>query len=280
MLTETALALAALPALPALGFLRAAAASARVIREEVLAPASPVTLDVSPEALAGLPAPVRRYLGFACNGRRAVTLRAASWRESGRFSLPIGRFETRARQVSRAAAPVFAWSGVFRRGPVPVLESRDALLDGRHEMGARLGGWLPVMRADYTRPEEIASLRSNLTLRYFGQAPLMPWALLPSPHIAWEAGDSHSARLRLTGAGLAAGYEVRFGEDGRIEEMRSDRLLLEGNGVWQAEAGRKLDYREVGGFRVPTRLDYLWTLADGAVAARYAFTVEDLALIA
>jgi hypothetical protein len=280
MLIETGLALAALPAAGALGFLRAARADARVIRDDVLGSARPVTFDLGAEALASLPAPVHRYLAFAFNGCDAITLRAVSWREAGRFDLPIGRFATRARQVSRAAEPVFAWCGLFRRGPVPILESRDALLDSRHEMGARLAGWVPVMRADYTRPEELASLRSNLTLRYFGQAPLMPWALLPGPHIAWEAGDARSALLRLTGAGLAAAYHVRFGEDGRIEEMRSDRLLLEGNGVWQAEVGQKLDWREVAGFRVPTRLDYVWTGADGRVTARYGFTVSDLALIA
>ena len=56
--------------------------------------------------------------------------------------------------------------------------------------------------------------------------------------------------------------------------METDRLLMEGNGTMQKEVGLKLDYGQVNGFVVPSRMDYRWTLADGSLASHYQFEVS------
>ncbi|MFV0333840.1 MAG: DUF6920 family protein [Tropicimonas sp.] len=259
----------------AAGFWRAGRENARLIGGKVMGDAPHVTIDLRPEVYAGLPAPVRRYFDFAFNGRTEVSLRGFRWREDGDFLLPVGEFRARGGQTGRADTPVYAWTGTFHRFGLPVIESRDAYLGDRHDMRARLFGWVTAMQTDYDQPAQVASLHSYLTLRYYGQAPLMPWALLPNDHVVWEARDDTSAFLRVTRPNLQGAYIVRFGADGRIEEMATDRLLMEGNGIMQSETGLKLDYREQDGFMVPTRMDYLWTLEDGTVSSHYRFTVRD-----
>lgn len=259
-----------------IGFLRASRENARLIDSEITGPAPIVTIDLRPEVYADLPPPVRRYFDFAFNGQMEVTLRGVKWREDGDFLLPVGEFRARGQQINQATTPDYAWTGTFHRFGLPIIESRDAFFGGSHDMRAKLFGWITVMQTDYARPEQIASLHSYLTLRYYGQAPLMPWALLPNDYVAWEARDETSAVLRITRPGLDGAYIVSFGRDGQITEMATDQLLMEGNETMQREVGQKLEYRNVGGFMVPTRMDYLWTLEDGAVSSHYRFAVRDL----
>lgn len=259
-----------------IGFMRASRENARLIDTGITGSAPVVTIDLRPEVYADLPLPVRRYFDFAFNGQTEVTLRGVKWREDGDFLLPVGEFRARGQQINRPTIPDYAWTGTFYRLGLPIIESRDAFFSGIHNMRAKLFGWITVMQTDYERPEQIASLHSYLTLRYYGQAPLMPWAFLPNDHVAWEARDESSALLRITRPGLDGAYIVSFGDDGQITEMATDRLLMEGNETMQREVGQKLDYREVGGFMVPTRMDYLWTLEDGTVSSHYRFTVRDV----
>lgn len=268
--------LLALAAICAAGFALAWRERAAFVARHVVEPTATRTIDLRPGRYADLPPPVRRYFDYAFHGRQQVDVHWVEWRETGRFLLPVGRFRVRGRQASRADAPVYAWSGHFLKGPLPVLESRDALSPAGHDMRAKLFGWIRVMRTDYDDPAELASLQSYLVLRYYGQAPLMPWALLPNRHVAWAARDASSAWLEITREGLAGRYLVTFAEDGAIRSMETDRLLMEGNRTMQREVGLKLDYGEVGGFRVPTRMDYRWYLADGSLNSRYAFEVTDL----
>ncbi len=263
----------------ALGFWLASRENARLIEQEIVGSAPLVSIDLRPEMYAELPAPVRRYFDFAFNGQTDVSLRAVSFRQTGQFLLPVGEFEAQGRQISRPASTIFAWIGTFRRFGLPLIETRDAYFGNRHDMRAKLFGWIKVMHTDYEEAEQIASLHSYMTLRYYGQAPLMPWALLPNESVTWEARDHRSAVLRITRPDLAGAYVVTFGEDGRIEEMASDRLLMEGNLTVQFEVGQKLDYRVVEGFMVPTRLDYQWTLADGTVSSHFRSEVRELTLI-
>jgi hypothetical protein len=260
----------------ALGFFIAARESAAALQDQIIGPTHSITIDLSPAVYADLPDPVRRYFDFAFNGQTEVTVHFVEWAERGDFLLPVGQFFARGRQVSRPTTPAYVWSGTFFRFGLPLLESRDAFYLVRHDMRAKLFGWMKVMHTDYADPAEIASLHSYLVLRYYGQAPLMPWALLPNPHVGWRARDDRSAWLEITEPGLAGRYLVTFAPDGRIERMETDRLLMEGNGTMQREVGLKLDYGVRNGFNVPTRMDYRWVLGDGSLGSHYAFEVSDL----
>jgi hypothetical protein len=274
-----AVVLAALAFVAATGFLVAHRQGNAMVRARVVEPADSLTIDLRPAVYADLPAPVRRYFDFAFNGRTEVSVRWVDWSERGDFLLPVGRFQVRGRQRSRANAPAYAWTGTFWRFGLPVIESRDAFFVDDHDMRAKLFGWLTAMHTNYAEPAARASLHSHLLLRYYGQAPLMPWALLPNDNVVWRPNDATSAYLEITRDGLEGRYLVTFGVDGRIERMETDRLLLEGNHTLQREVGLKLDYAEINGFRVPTRMDYRWTLEDGSLSSHYDFAVKAIRIL-
>ena len=260
-----------LVALLAFGFHRARHENQAIITAKIVDRSPVTTIDLRAPVYASLPAPVRRYFDFAFNGQQQVTVDWVEWFEDGDFLLPVGQFRARGHQVNRAQVPIYAWTGTFSRFGLPMLESRDAFFLDRHDMRAKLFGWLKVMHTDYEDKAQIASLHGYLVLRYFGQAPLMPWALLPNANVEWVANDESSAYLEVTREGLEARYLVSFAPDGRIERMETDRLLMEGNGTMQREVGLKLDYRQVNGFMVPLRMDYRWTLEDGSPVSHYEF---------
>jgi hypothetical protein len=260
----------------ALGMLRANAENKAIIAKHIVKPSQVRTFDLRPHVYAGLPAPVRRYFDYAFNGREEVKVDWTEWTESGNFLLPVGRFRSSGWQVNRADEPIYAWTGKFAKAGIPLIESRDAFFLDKHNMRAKLFGWLKVMHTDYQDDAEIASLHSYLVLRYYGQSPLMPWAMLPNPYVKWVANDDTSAYLEVSIDGLASRYLVTFGTDGRIDSMATDRLLMEGNHTMQQEVGRKLDYENINGFMIPTRMDYRWTLEDGSLVSHYAFKVDSV----
>ena len=264
-------------ALAALGFYRAKLENARIIGDHILGGQPVVALDLRPQVYADLPAPVQRYFDFAFNGQTSITLRSVEWDQTGDFMLPVvGQFYADGHQINRPNTPVYAFTGWFWRFGLPLIESRDAFLLDSHDMRAKLLGWKTVMHTDYTDATEVNSLHSYLVLRYYGQAPLMPWALLPNEFVAWEANDDASAYLHLTVDGLAGRYLVHFGDRGEITSMKGDRLLMEGNGAMQREVGLKTDYQEINGFMVPTRLEYRWFDEDEVLISRFNSQISDM----
>jgi hypothetical protein len=84
--------------------------------------------------------------------------------------------------------------------------------------------------------------------------------------------------LRCDGLAVQATFDVD--DQGRLEQLRASRYRDIGDGKalltpWRGQYG---DYRELGGFRVPTSVDVSWELPGGAFTyarfrvARLAFT--------
>lgn len=261
------------------GLYRAHRESEQMIADRIVS-ATPVTIDLRPSAYADLPDPVRRYFDFAFNGQESITLRGVEWEQSGDFLLPVvGPFSADGRQVSHPIQPVYAFIGWFWRYGLPLIESRDAYFVGSHDMRAKLFGWMKVMQTDYENESQINSLHSYLLLRYYGQAPLMPWALLPNDFAAWEPNDDQSAYLTITLDDLAGRYLVSFGARGEILSMNGDRLLVEGNELMQREEGTKSNYAEINGFMVPTHLEYSWYNEDDALISHFDSRITLLRLL-
>lgn len=229
----------------AIGFWTSQRERAAFINEHITGPTQAVTIDLRPDVYADLPAPVRRYFDFAFNCQTEITVHWVEWIERGDFLLPVGQFTARGRQASRPDAPIHAWTGTFHRWGLPMLESRDAFLLAGHDMRAKLFGWLKVMHTDYEDPTEVALLHSYLVLRYFGQAPMMPWALLPNPYVQWQPRDDNSAWLVITREGLEGLYLVTFSDDGRITQMETDRLLQAVNPSHTAHSTRCFRTRSI-----------------------------------
>jgi hypothetical protein len=259
------------------GFLVSAVQHQQLVRSYVDDIARTESISLSPERYQDLPEPVQRYFRFAFAGRDSIEVASVHWQETGEFLLPVGEFSIRASQDSLVDSPTYVWHGLYTTGfGLPIIDSRDAYMPGRHNMRAKLLGYRTVMQTDYRQPEDLEALHSYLALRYFGTAPAFPWALLPGQYHRWEAHSNEQAWLVLDHEHLEGHYLVTFGENGRITQMETPGSMMHGNFSWLREVGRKLDYEQINGLMVPTRYDYRWYDEEGALDSHYQFAQHNL----
>lgn len=264
----SALALAAAAALVGVRrarFAREVAAEARslwALRED----APPARLDPG-----ALPAPVRRYLGLA-GVLGAAPLTAARLRHGGTFRPALDGAWRPIRGVQYLAAepPGFVWCGRVRLAPGLEVAARDRSAGGEGGMRIALASALVV--ADVSGPElDAAALQ-----RLLGELVWLPTALLDARHVAWLPRDSSSARARLRVGGREVEVTFHFGADGLPERITALRSRdVKGRGVPTPWTGRCADWREVGGVRVPFRMEASWEV-DGRDKPYARFEVERL----
>ncbi|MFT3819716.1 MAG: hypothetical protein QM750_19155 [Rubrivivax sp.] len=217
-------------------------------RLAALQPAAPGRF--SPERVASLPEPARRY--FAGTIRPGTPLlRVAEIDMSGRFSLgsrenPAYR-PMAARQIL-AAPEGFVW--VMRtRGGIAVSGSDSAFWTRFRILGlipvARLGG-----DADHAR---------SAFGRYVAEAAVWtPAALLPGPGVTWEQVGENTARVTLRHGALAQAVDIRVDAEGHPVEVSFQRWSdanPDKRHRLQPFGAILSDFREVEGFRLPFRVE-------------------------
>jgi hypothetical protein len=105
-------------------------------------------------------------------------------------------------------------------------------------------------------------------LRWLAESVWFPYALV-GDQVEWEPIDARSARatLRCDGLTVRAVFEIDL--DGRISQLHAERYRDVGGGraVLTSWSGHYRDYREFGGFRVPSSVEVLWSLpgSEGAL---------------
>lgn len=223
----------------------------------------PAAVSVGPEQLRArmdaLPDPVRRYLEFATRGT-APAIRTAHVRHGGTFRTApdASWFPIAGEQFITAGTPGFVWHATLRPLPVFWIEARDRLEAGRGNMLVKALSLFTL--ADASSPE----IDQGASLRWLGEAAWVPYAFV-SDAIRWEPIDEHSARATLRQPGLAASAVFEFEADGRLSFFRADRHRDVGGGrsVLTPFTGRCTEYRDIGGFRVPTSVEASWRLESG-----------------
>lgn len=246
-------------------FAREIAAEARslwALRED----APPARLDPG-----ALPAPVRRYLQVA-GALEATPLAAARLRHGGSFRPALDGAWRPIRGVQYLAAepPGFVWWGRVRLAAGLEISARDRSAGGEGGMRIALASALVV--ADLSGPE----LDAGALQRLVAELVWLPTALLDARHVAWLPRDASSARARLRVGGREVEVTFHFGGDGLPERITALRYRdVKGRGVLTPWTGRCADWREVGGVRVPFRLEASWEL-DGRDRPYARFEVERL----
>jgi len=217
-------------------------------RLAALQPASPKRFD--PEMVAGLPEPAQRYFAYAILAGTPL-LPVAEIEMTGQFSL--GNKDAPAYQAMRArqilAAPHgFVWAMRTTSG-MPVSGS-----DSGSWTRFRIFWLIPVARLggdqDHTR---------SAFGRYVAEAAFWtPAALLAGPGVGWEAVDGDTARVTVRRGDLEQAVDITVGPDGRPLEVfflrwsdaNPDRVHR-----LQPFGGVLSDFREVGGYRLPFRVE-------------------------
>ncbi|WCR15047.1 DUF6544 family protein [Paracoccus seriniphilus] len=217
-------------------------------RLAALQPANPEHFD--PTMVADMPEPARRYFRFTILPG-APLLPVAEIEMRGQFSL--GTKDNPAYQPMEAhqilAAPEgFVWAMRTTSG-MPISGS-----DSGRWTRFRIFGLIPVTRMG----GDLDHARSAFG-RYVGEAVFWsPTAFLPGPGVTWEAVDENIARVTIRHGPLEQVVDVTVDGEGRpvqVAFMRWSDANPDKVHRLQPFGGHLSDFREVGGYRLPFRVE-------------------------
>ena len=217
-------------------------------RLRALQPARPPPFD--PALLAGLPGPVRRYFGTVIAPGTPV-LPVAEIEMGGLIGLGDrarpGYRPMQARQVL-AAPEGFVWA-LAAPGAIPLAGSDS----GRWTRFCAFG-LLPVARRGGTADHARSAFGRMVAEAAFWA----PAALLPRDGVTWDAVAEDLLRLTISHKGLEQAVDVTLDAEGlpravsfqRWTDANPDRRFR-----LQPFGGRMEDFRRVGGYRLPFRVE-------------------------
>jgi hypothetical protein len=217
-------------------------------RLEALQPEEPKRFSM--EMVADLPEPARRYFGYTIRSGTPL-LSVVVIEMTGKFSLGTKDKPNYQRMEARqimAPPEGFLWAMRTRDG-MPLSGS-----DSASWTRFRIFGLIPVARmggdADHSR---------SAFGRYVGESVFWaPAALLPGPGVTWEAVDADTARVSVRRGDLEQAVDVTVDPDGRPVEISFQRWS-DANPKrvhrLQPFGGHMSDFRDVGGYRLPFRVE-------------------------
>jgi hypothetical protein len=181
-------------------------------------------------------------------------------RHDGFFRLKLDSpwLPIRGEQYFTVGRPGFVWNATIRMKLFFWIEVRDRLFQGQGNMLVKIASTFTV--ADASGPE----IDQGSSLRWLAETAWFPYAMV-SEAVRWEAIDAHSARATLVQNGLPIVATFEFDDEGKPAVIRAERYFDNGNEParllpW---TGRYLEYREFGGFRVPSDVEGSWQLPEG-----------------
>lgn len=219
-------------------------------------------LIYSEEILQDLPTPVQRYF-------KNVLTDGQPYIQSVRLKHG-GQFRTKAEQSWSnikgeeyfATNPVgFVWIG-----KLPFVAGVDKFVQGRGNLKIKLLSIFPVVDAVGEKADQ------GELLRWLGETPLFPTALLPSENISWTAIDDSSAKVIFNNGNIKLEAVFVFNDKGEAISFESQRYKEEELENW---TGYYRDYMEVDGVKVPSEIEAEWNLEEGDFS--YAkFKIEEI----
>lgn len=215
--------------------------------------------------LAGLPAPVRRYLSHVLRNEQSlvqtVRLKQTGTFRSGEATSSWHAFT--ATQHVTVRPPGFVWDATIRMMPGLSVRVLDAYADGQGKLWARLGGVVPV--AD---PTPGPALDEGELLRYLAEAPLYPTALLPGMGVTWTPINAQSARATLTHGRTTASLVFHVNDRNEVERVTGKRPFLADDGTYvdRPWKGTWRNYEQRDGLRAPTEGEVAWIQPKGKVS--------------
>lgn len=222
----------------------------RLERERLteIQPAVPETFD--PRMVADLPEPARHYFSYVIRPGTPI-LPVSEIEMRGQFS--FGTKEAPNYQPMEAhqilAAPAgFVWA-MRTTGGTPVSGS-----DSGRWTRFRIFGLIPVARVggdpDHTR---------SAYGRYVGEAVIWaPAALLPGPGVTWEAVNEETVRVTVERGALRQAVDVTVDPEGKPVTavfQRWSNANPDKEHRLQPFGATMSDFREVGGYRLPFRVE-------------------------
>ncbi len=167
--------------------------------------------------------------------------------------------------------PGLIWVGKIQLLPFIWITGLDEYIGGKGNFEIKLMSYFTI--ADAPKGRE---LDSGELIRWLGEAPLFPTALLPSNYLQWQEIDLNSARAVVNFTGLTVSLIFHFSEKGEITTVEGDRYRSVNNTyVKEKWVGHYSDYTTIENIMVPMTIEAVWNTQAGNF--RYAkFKINEL----
>jgi hypothetical protein len=208
-----------------------------------------------PAMVADLPEPALRFFRFTIQPGTALGT-AVEISMVGQLSLGTKdepRYQPMRAQQILAPPHGFVWRLDAGRGLMRIVGS-DGMESDRSWVRFWLIGVAPVVRAG-GHPDHLRAAFGRVVAEAAFWAPA---ALLPQNGVVWEAIDADTARATMTHLGMTQSVDVRVDDDGRPRSVMFQRWTdanPDSEFRLQPFGGRLDDFREVGGYRLPFRVE-------------------------
>ena len=213
---------------------------------------------VTDEMIAGLPAPVQRYMHYTgVVGQPWIN--TVHLKYTGQFRLGTDKpwMSLQADQVYRTDPPGFQWRARFKMFGLPLMSAQDTYSGGEAHMFGKLAGLFTVFDA---RDDE---LRQGAMVRYLQEIVWFPTAYL-GQYVTWDAVDDHAADVTLTHGNQSVTGRMYFDDAGRILSFIADRYA-EQNGSYTLETWSTpiTEYATFAGLNLPCTGLGVWQYPQG-----------------
>ena len=197
-----------------------------------------------------LPVPVQRYFKYSLEDYQPY-ISYARLQHGGQFRTKPDQkwMSIKGEEYFTAQKPGFVWLG-----KVPLFSAKDVYIDGNGYLKVKL---LSLIKIVDVKGKEVDQ---GELLRWLGEAPLFPTALLPSENLRWVPIDNDSAKVIFTDKNLTVEGVFYFNEEGQITQFKTKRYK---DKTLENFTGYCGDYRTVDGMKVPFYLEATWNLESG-----------------
>tara|TARA_R110002072_G_scaffold99102_3_gene218192 strand:- start:38 stop:892 length:855 start_codon:yes stop_codon:yes gene_type:complete len=216
-------------------------------------PAAPPVFD--PAMVSGLPEPAQRFLRFAIkSGTPLYTVAEVSM--NGDFSLgdkTDPNYWVMSAEQILAAPHGFVWRLNARQGLVTI-SGADAAIEKNSWSRFWLMGVVPVARAGGNADHRRSAFGRAVAEAVFWT----PAVLLPSTNVRWESIDESTARVTLTHLDLSQAVDVSVDPEGKATKVVFQRWSnANSEQVFRLQqfGGYLSEYREFGGYRLPSKIE-------------------------
>jgi hypothetical protein len=216
------------------------------------------SLVVTEADLAGLPAPVQRYLRF-------TGVIGQPWIDTVRLTYS-GKFRTgadkpwmplSATQVYTTTTPGFWWKARFSIAGLPFMFGNDIYKSGHSHMNGKLAGLFTVVDGHG------AEIDQGGMVRYLQEMSWFPTGYLGS-NITWTPVDDHAADVTFTDCGKQASGRMYFDDEGRMLTFSAQRYgEFDGRNSLQTWTTPMTEYGTFGGLKLPIAGRGVWHLPSG-----------------
>jgi hypothetical protein len=214
---------------------------------------------ITEEDIRPLPEAMQRYLKYAqVIGKKEINCVRLKQKGYIRMNEKQKWMPFEAEQYFSADEPSFIWYAKVKMFPLISIKARDKYFSGHGNMFIKLLGIKTI--ADAKGPE----IDQSSLERYLNEMPWFPTAFLRD-YVKYEEIDSNSVKITVEDSGLKVFGIFYIDDIGRITHAVVDgRYMTVGDEyIKEKWTTPYTEYREMSGFRIPTKGEATWNLKTG-----------------